>query len=113
MTPPAGATPDAVLAALGDTTRRQLLEAIAELGPVSPTDLAGPAGISRQAVSKHLQVLEQAGVVRAERVGREARYEVVAGGLDPAAQWLDRVGGAWDRRLQRLRRHATTPDPSA
>lgn len=98
-------SPDGVLSALGDPTRRLLLEAIAEQGPVTPTELAGPAGITRQAVSKHLAVLEQAGVVRAERVGREARYEVAAGGLDPAVAWLDRVGGAWDRRLQRLRRH--------
>lgn len=102
---PGAPSPEVVLSALGDPTRRQLLEAIAERGPATPTELAGPAGITRQAVSKHLAVLEAAGVVRAERVGREARYEVVDGGLDPAAAWLQRVGGAWDRRLQRLRRH--------
>jgi hypothetical protein len=49
--------------------------------------------------------LQQAGLVRATRVGREARYEVVPGSLDPAAAWLDRVGTAWDTRLDRLRRH--------
>ena len=96
---------DAVLGALGDPTRRSVLQSVAEDGPLTATELAGPFGISRQAVSKHLSVLEQAGLVRAERVGREARYEVVAGSLDPAAAWLDRVGATWDRRLTRLRRH--------
>ena len=96
---------DAVLGALGDATRRSLLEAVAESGPLTPTELAGPAGISRQAVSKHLAVLEQAGLVEAERVGREARYVVVPGSLRPATAWMDRVGAAWDRRLSRLRRH--------
>jgi DNA-binding transcriptional ArsR family regulator len=96
---------DAVLGALGDPTRREVLQAVAERGPLTPTELAGPAGISRQAVSKHLGVLQQAGLVKATRVGREARYEVVPGSLDPAAASLDRVGTAWDTRLDRLRRH--------
>jgi len=96
---------DAVLGALGDPTRRAVLQAVAEAGPLTATELAGPTGISRQAVSKHLGVLEQAGLVRATRVGREARYEVVPGSLDPAVAWLDRVGTAWDRRLSSLRRH--------
>jgi DNA-binding transcriptional ArsR family regulator len=100
---PVGA--DAVLGALGDPTRRSVLEAVAESGPLTATELAVPFGISRQAVSKHLTVLEQAGLVRATRVGREARYEVVPGSLDAATVWLDRVGAAWDRRLTRLRRH--------
>ena len=106
MTPPIttqGA--DAVLGALGDPTRRSLLQAVAEQGPLTATELAGPAGISRQAVSKHLSTLEHAGLVRAVRAGRESRYEVVPGSLDPAAAWIDRVGSAWDRRLTRLRRH--------
>lgn len=104
-TPSHQARADAVLGALGDPTRREVLQAVAEQGPLTPTELAGPAGISRQAVSKHLGVLQQAGLVRAERVGREARYEVVPGSLDPAAAWLDRVGTTWDKRLTRLRRH--------
>jgi DNA-binding transcriptional ArsR family regulator len=94
-----------VLTALGDPMRRHLLQAVADEGPLTATELAGPAGISRQAVAKHLTVLVQAGVVRAERAGRETRYEVVPGGLDPATAWLDEVGSAWDRRLSRLRRH--------
>lgn len=103
--PPGLPTADAVLGALGDPTRRAVLEAVATGGPLTATELSGPTGISRQAVSKHLGVLEQAGLVHATRVGREARYEVVPGSLDPAALWLDRVGTAWDQRLARLRRH--------
>jgi DNA-binding transcriptional ArsR family regulator len=106
--PPPNAA-EAVLGALGDPTRRAVLEAVAEQGPLTATELAGPAGVSRQAVSKHLTVLEQAGLVRAERVGRESRYEVVPGALEPATAWLDRVGAAWDRRLARLRRHLADP----
>ena len=87
--------------------RRAVLEAVAERGPLTATDLAGPTGISRQAVSKHLGVLERAGLVHAERIGRESRYEVVPGSLEPAAVWMDQVGAAWDRRLTRLRRHLT------
>jgi DNA-binding transcriptional ArsR family regulator len=104
--------PDAesVLSALGDPTRRSLLEAVAGQGPSTATELAGPAGISRQAVSKHLATLEAAGLVRADRVGRETRYEVVPRSLDPATAWLDRVGSAWDRRLTRLRRHLADDD---
>ena len=96
---------EAVLSALGDPTRRSVLQTVAERGPLTPTELAGPTGISRQAVSKHLGVLEHAGLVRATRIGREAHYEVVPGSLDPASTWLDRVGNAWDERLGRLRRH--------
>lgn len=96
---------DTVLGALGDPTRRAVLEAVARRGPLTATELSGPAGISRQAVSKHLGVLEQAGLVHATRVGREARYEVVTGSLEPATQWLDRIGSAWDDRLARLRHH--------
>ncbi len=104
---PAQHRPDAgeVLGALGDPTRRAVLQAVAEGGPLTATELAGPTGITRQAVSKHLAVLEQAGLVQVERIGREARYQVVPGSLDPAAAWLDRVGAAWDRRLALLRRH--------
>jgi DNA-binding transcriptional ArsR family regulator len=94
-----------VLGALGDPTRRSVLQQVAEQGPLTPTELADPVGISRQAVSKHLGVLEQAGLVRSERIGRETRYEVVPGSLDPATAWIDRVATAWDSRLGRLRRH--------
>ena len=90
--PDAGAGADAVLGALGDPTRRAVLQAVAERGPLTATELAAPAGISRQAMSKHLGLLEQAGLVHGERVGRETRYEIVAGLARPRGG-LARPGG--------------------
>lgn len=96
---------EAALAALGDPTRRRVLELVAGEGPLTPTQLAGALPVSRQAVAKHLAALEDAGLVRGERVGRENRYTFVAGALDPVVGWAERVGSEWDRRLGRLRRH--------
>ena len=101
--PPTGA--DAALAALGDPTRRRVLELVALAGPVTSTQLADGLPVSRQAVAKHLAALEGAGLVRAERVGRESRYSLVPDGLDPVAAWVERVGSQWDDRLRRLGRH--------
>jgi DNA-binding transcriptional ArsR family regulator len=97
----------AVFDALGDPTRRQLFADVGRRGPVTATALAAERTVSRQAVVKHLQLLAAAGLVRAEKVGREQRYSVVAGPLDDAATWLTEVGAAWDERLARLAsRHA-------
>lgn len=101
----------AVLDALADPTRRRLLEAVAHDGPVTATDLAAETPISRQAVRKHLGVLEAAGIVQVERVGREARFSVVPGALDGAVEWMAGVGAAWDDRLRRLRRHLAEGRP--
>ena len=95
-------SPDAVLEALGDRTRRAaVLRTIAEDGPATATELAGPLGIGRQAVSKHLGVLTDAGMLRADRVGRESRYRLVAEGLAPATTWLEGLGSAWEGRMAR------------
>ena len=104
-------SPDAVLEALGDRTRRTVLRTIAERGPATATELAGPLGISRQAVSKHLGVLTDAGMLRADRVGRESRYRLVADGLAPATTWLEGLGSAWEGRMGRLRDHLDHEDP--
>lgn len=93
---------EAVFAALGDTTRRELLRSLAVEGPATATGLAVGRGISRQAVSKHLLVLDRAGLVTAERVGREVRYRAALDALDAAADWIRTTGQAWDRRLARL-----------
>ncbi len=95
-------TTEAVFAALGDTTRRELLRCLAVEGPATATGLANGRGISRQAVSKHLVVLDRAGLVAAERVGREVRYHAVPESLGAAADWIRVTGQAWDRRLGRL-----------
>ncbi|MDQ1359373.1 MAG: hypothetical protein QOF20_3192 [Acidimicrobiaceae bacterium] len=96
---------EAVFAALGDPTRRQLLDELSREGPKTATELAGGYPISRQAVVKHLNALAGAGVLAGERHGRDVRYRVVAGGLGDAAAWLVEVGDRWDRRLTALQRH--------
>lgn len=100
---PKGAGAGAVFDALGDPTRRTVLEAVAALGPVTATELAQRFPVTRQAVVKHLNALAGAGLVAAERQGREVRYRVVRTPLDGAAGWLVDVGQAWDDRLAHLR----------
>lgn len=101
---------DPVFAALADPTRREVLRRVAEAGGCTATQLAGALPVSRQAVVKHLQVLAAAGLVDAERHGREQRYRLTPGPLDEAVAWIAEVGAAWDDRLARLRRHVDPPD---
>lgn len=101
MTDPAGA----VFAALADPTRRFVVRCLAEEGPVTATELAGRLPISRQAVSKHLGALGDAGLVEAERAGREVRYRLTPEPFSDAAAWMVEVGRQWDRRLDGLRAH--------
>jgi DNA-binding transcriptional ArsR family regulator len=96
---------DAVFDALGDATRRRLFDAVASTGPITATELAGGLPVTRQAVTKHLVVLADAGLVTATRSGREKRYEAVPDALDDARIWLDEVGRRWDARLRALRLH--------
>jgi DNA-binding transcriptional ArsR family regulator len=97
--------PDVFFAALGDPTRRRLLDRLAHDGPLTATQLAPGYPMSRQALVKHLSSLTDAGLVEPMRRGREVRYEVVPGRLDDAATWLTSVASRWDRRLDALRRH--------
>ncbi len=92
---------DPVFDALADPTRRKLLVRLAD-GPASATALSSGLPMSRQAVSKHLGVMERAGLVHPERAGREVRYRRDDGPLDDVAGWLAAVGTAWDARLGRL-----------
>ena len=92
----------AVFDALGDPTRRELLTAVGRSGPVTATELAVDRTVTRQAIVKHLQLLATAGLVTAEKVGREQRYTVTLAPLDDAAAWMAGVGSAWDRRLAKL-----------
>jgi DNA-binding transcriptional ArsR family regulator len=96
---------DEVFAALADPTRRAILRAVADGGPVTATALAGELPVSRQAVAKHLRQLRDAGLVAGEREGRETRFTVVAAPLDDLASWAAAAGRRWDDRLARLRRH--------
>lgn len=99
----------AVFDALGDPTRRELLTAVGRSGPVTATELAADRTVTRQAIVKHLQLLAAAGLVQADKVGREQRYSVTPAPLDDAAAWMAGVGTAWDRRLAKLaERHSRT-----
>jgi DNA-binding transcriptional ArsR family regulator len=94
---------DAVFAALADRTRRAILRAVAEQGPVTATALSEGLPITRQAVAKHLGLLRDAGLVAADRAGRETRFVAVTGPLDDLAAWAEAAGRRWDDRLTRLR----------
>lgn len=93
-----------VFAALGDTGRRSLVEAVAARGSATATELAAERPVTRQAVAKQLSALERAGLLRATRAGRETRYEVTPAPLEHAVEWMVAVGAAWDERLAKLRR---------
>jgi DNA-binding transcriptional ArsR family regulator len=94
-----------VFAALADPTRRQLLDHLSRRGPASATELAEVLPISRQAVSKHLALLEEAGLVAGDRSGRERRFRLTPGPMSEAVSWMAGIGAEWDDRLEALRRH--------
>jgi DNA-binding transcriptional ArsR family regulator len=93
---------DAVFAALGDPTRRQILRLVTESAPVTATTIADRLPITRQAVVKHLGVLQDAALVTAERVGRETHWTPTLGPLAHVDTWVDDVAARWDARLERL-----------
>lgn len=97
---------DSVLVALADPTRRQLLDLLAAQGEATATTLAERVPVSRQAVVKHLGVLDAAGLVSGSRVGREVRYAVRPAALDATARWMASLAADWDRRLANIRRVA-------
>jgi ArsR family transcriptional regulator, cadmium/lead-responsive transcriptional repressor len=97
---------DALWAAVGDPTRRRVLDALLDHGEASTTMLAQGLPVTRQAVAKHLVVLDRVGLVTARRDGREVRYAVRTDRLDHAAAQMTRVASQWDRRLARIKRLA-------
>jgi DNA-binding transcriptional ArsR family regulator len=94
-----------VFDALADPNRRALLDALAERATATPTELAAELPVTRQAVSKHLATLRDAGLVEGERRGRETRYRLRPEPLAEAMSWMARVGAEWDVRLASLGRH--------
>jgi ArsR family transcriptional regulator, cadmium/lead-responsive transcriptional repressor len=94
-----------VFSALSDPNRRHVVEVLAQRGTATPTELAGELPVTRQAVSKHLAALDEAGLVEATRSGREVRYSLTPGPLSAAVAWIERVGTQWDDRLAALSRH--------
>ena len=91
-----------VFDALGDPTRRHIVESLSRQ-EASATQLAAELPVTRQAVAKHLTALRGAGLVDSRKQGRETLYRVNTEPLDEAAAWLVRVGGEGDARLDRLR----------
>jgi DNA-binding transcriptional ArsR family regulator len=95
---------DRTLAALGDPTRVAIVERLSA-GTASVTDLASGFPMSLRGVLKHVQVLEDAGVLRTEKHGRVRRCELRPERLADATAWLADVRGRWERRLDRLERY--------
>jgi DNA-binding transcriptional ArsR family regulator len=94
---------DQLWSAIGDPSRRRVLDLLVSHGEVSASWLAGQVPFSRQAVSKHLVVLEGAGLISRRKQGREVLYQVQAGRLDQAARAMADLAGQWDRRLAAIK----------
>ena len=99
---------DELWSAIADPSRRRVLDLLVSHGDVSASWLAGHVPFSRQAVSKHLVVLEQAGLISRRKKGREVRYQVQADRLDQATRAMADLAAQWDRRLGAIKRLAET-----
>ncbi len=97
---------DDLWSAVGDPTRRRLLDQLLSDGDGTATSLSEHVPVTRQAVAKHLDVLDRAGLVHATPVGREKRYRVDEAQLARATAQLASVGATWDARLRRIKRIA-------
>lgn len=100
------AVDDDLWSAVGDPTRRRMLDLLLARGGGTATTLSAELPVTRQAVAKHLGVLDRVGLVRATPAGRERRYEVDEAQLARAVAQLASVGASWDARLQRIKRIA-------
>ena len=105
---PGSAAP--LFAALGDETRLGLVARLSTEGSVSIAGLTTGTGVTRQAVTKHLQVLEGAGLVRGSRQGRETVWRLEPRRLDVARAYLDVISKRWDMALGRLMAHVESGD---
>jgi DNA-binding transcriptional ArsR family regulator len=92
-----------VFAALGDETRLGLVGRLSVEGPLSITRLSEGTGVTRQAVTRHLQALGDAGLVRDERRGRERVWELNLNRLEIARRYLDQISRQWDDAAERLK----------
>jgi ArsR family transcriptional regulator, cadmium/lead-responsive transcriptional repressor len=97
---------DDLWSAIGDPMRRRMLDLLLVDGRGTATTLGQQLPVSRQAVAKHLSVLDRAGLVHGTPVGREKRYQVDEAQFARAVAQLNSVGAAWDARLQRIKRIA-------
>jgi len=97
---------DDLWSAVGDPTRRRMLDLLLSDDGGTATTLSARLPVTRQAVAKHLGVLDRAGLVHATPAGRERRYEVDEAQLARAVAQLSSVGATWDARLHRIKRMA-------
>jgi predicted transcriptional regulator len=97
---------DELWSAIGEPTRRRMLDLLLADGGGTATTLSANLPVTRQAVAKHLAVLDRAGLVRATPAGRETRYQVDDAQFARAVAQLSAVGTAWDARLSRIKRIA-------
>lgn len=93
---------DMLFRTLADPTRRALFERLCREGEQTVTALTAQAGVSQPAVSKHLGVLKQAGLVRDRHEGRQTHYSAEVGALAPLADWTSEMTGFWERRFDHL-----------
>ena len=93
-----------LFAALGDETRLRLLSRLSSSGPETTAMLGASSQVSRQAITKHLGVLADAGLVRSTRLGRDRVWELEPARLADAHQHLDRISQQWDEALDRLKK---------
>jgi DNA-binding transcriptional ArsR family regulator len=92
---------DHVFHALGDRSRRAIMERLGD-GPLTVSRLAEPLDITLAAVVQHLQVLEESGLVKTEKIGRVRTCRIEPAGLSAAEKWIDERRSTWERRLDRL-----------
>jgi DNA-binding transcriptional ArsR family regulator len=102
---------DAVFAAVADPTRRELLARLRAGEGLSIADLSRDLPMTRQAVTKHLDALREAGLVRVRRQGRERLHDLDAAPLEAVDDWLRPYAEAWDQRIDRLRHHLGEDGP--
>jgi DNA-binding transcriptional ArsR family regulator len=95
--------PQPLLTALADPTRRAVFERLNSEGPASASRLATEMPISRQAIAKHLSLLDEVGLVHRSEQGRQVVYSARVAPLGEVAAWLETVGSEWDERLEKLR----------
>lgn len=92
---------DRVFHALSDATRRRMLEHLSAR-PASPSEMAAPLGISLAAVVQHMQLLEKAGLIRTEKIGRVRTCSLEGKGLSLASRWIEDRKSLWNQRFDRL-----------
>jgi ArsR family transcriptional regulator, cadmium/lead-responsive transcriptional repressor len=97
---------DELWAAIGDPTRRRVVDVLLDRGEATATAMAGELPVTRQAVAKHLAVLDRAGLVQARRQGREVRYAIRPQRLVAATRSMAQVAAEWDVRLSAIKRIA-------